>query len=244
MFNVLGSGSKGNGYVLTASNGSALVIEAGVKSIELKKLLAFDYTKVAGVLVTHSHGDHAKYIGDYTEKGINVYTGQETIDKLNIKSHRAHALQEKKAVMIGGFKVFPVPMKHDVPCLGFVINHPESGNIVFVTDSYFSPWKFSNISQWIVECNYSQEIMDGKDGYGATNSFVRNRVISSHLSLENCLELFKANDMTKTINIVLTHLSDTNSNEKQFKKAVENQTLKKVTVADTGLEINFNKNPF
>jgi phosphoribosyl 1,2-cyclic phosphodiesterase len=242
--NVLGSGSKGNGYVLTASCGQALVIEAGVKPLELKKLLDFDYSRVEGVIVSHIHGDHAKYTNEYVEKGINVYTGQETIDKLGFKSHRLHALQEMKAVMIGDFKVLPIPMKHDVPCLGFVINHPESGNIVFITDSFFSPWKFANIQNWIIECNYSQEIMDGKDGYGATNTFIRNRVLSSHLSLENCQELFRVNDLSKTNNIVLTHLSDRNSNEKQFKKAIEDQTLKTTTIADTGVEINFNKIPF
>jgi phosphoribosyl 1,2-cyclic phosphodiesterase len=241
---VLGSGSSGNCYVLTSDDGDVLIIEAGVKFSEVKKYLNFSFNKIVGVLVSHSHLDHAKYISDFIAFGVNVYTGQETIDALKIKSHRLNPLTLQKGQLIGKFKVLPVPMKHDVPCLAFVINHNESGNIVFITDTYYSPWKFANIHNWIIECNYSQEILDGKQGYGDTNKFLRNRVLSSHLSLENNLELFRVNDLTKTNNIVLTHLSDTNSNEKHFKEVVENQTLKKVTVATKNVELEFNKTPF
>ena len=68
--------------------------------------------------------------------------------------------------------------------------------------------------------------------------------MSSHLSLENCVELLKANDLTKTNNIVLTHLSDSNSNESVFKKTVEDATGKTVTIATKGVEIPFGLRPF
>lgn len=240
---VIGSGSSGNCYVLH-NESEALIIELGVKWKSVLKEIGFDLSIVSGALVSHIHSDHAKSIPDACNSAIEVYTGQETIDAIDFKSHRLNAIPNQKAVMIGNFKVIAFPLKHDVPCKGFVINHKESGNTVFITDTYFSPWKFANINNWIIECNYSQEIMDGKDGYGASSTFLRNRVMSSHLSLENCLDLFKANDLSKTNNIVLTHLSDRNSNELQFKKAVEDQTLKTVYVANKGLSIPFNKRPF
>ncbi len=45
-------------------------------------------------------------------------------------------------------------------------------------------------------------------------------------------------------NIVLIHLSDSNSNADQFQKNISNVTGKQVHIAKPGLNISFNKNPF
>ena len=58
---VLGSSSSGNCYVLDAGN-EALILEAGIRLNEVKKVLGFNIRKVVGCLITHQHGDHAKYI--------------------------------------------------------------------------------------------------------------------------------------------------------------------------------------
>jgi phosphoribosyl 1,2-cyclic phosphodiesterase len=68
--------------------------------------------------------------------------------------------------------------------------------------------------------------------------------MTSHLSIENCLSLLEVNDLSQTNNVLLTHLSDSNSHADQFKKLVENQTGKNVSVAETGLTIPFKKRPF
>ena len=52
---VLGSGSSGNGYLLT--NGKeTLILETGVKFIECKKALNFDLSSIVGAIVSHEHG--------------------------------------------------------------------------------------------------------------------------------------------------------------------------------------------
>jgi phosphoribosyl 1,2-cyclic phosphodiesterase len=243
-FTVLGSGSHGNCYILTSENGDQLIIEAGIKLSRVKKFLDFNLNNVLGVLVSHSHLDHAKAMKEMTESGINVYASSHTIEGMDIKSHRVKKIEAKKAYKIGPWKVIPIEMKHDVPCFGFVLNHEECGNVVFITDTYYSPFKFKNINNWIVEANYSEEILDGKEGYGNQNDFLRNRVLSSHLSIENCWDLLKKNDLTQTNNIVLTHLSDTNSHAENFKRMTKEKTGKSVHIAETGLNINFDKRPF
>lgn len=52
---VLGSGSKGNCYLLTSSKGKTLIIEAGLRNIEIKESLGFDLTSVEGLLLSHAH---------------------------------------------------------------------------------------------------------------------------------------------------------------------------------------------
>ena len=241
---VIGSGSKGNCYVLESESGEMLIIEAGVKIDQVKKFLDFDLSNVSGVIVSHSHGDHSKAMEGFAKSAINVYAGAETIKEMNLKSHRLKPIEAKKRYTIGSFKVVPLKLRHDVFCLGFVIQHEECGNVVFLTDTFYSPFKFKNIHNWIIEANYSESIMDGKDGYGSENKYLRNRVLSSHLSFENCLDMLDVNDLTQTNNVVLTHLSDRNSHAKQFKEATERQTGKSVYVAETGLSIPFNKKPF
>ncbi len=51
----LNTGSEANGYVIEASNGDVLLLEAGVKAIEMKKVLNFNISKIQGMLVSHEH---------------------------------------------------------------------------------------------------------------------------------------------------------------------------------------------
>jgi hypothetical protein len=96
----------------------------------------------------------------------------------------------------------------------------------------------------IIEANYSKEIIDQKFGSESNKEFLRNRVLKSHFSLANCKDMLSANNLSQVNNIVLIHLSDSNSNEKQFVKEVYELTGKNVTAAINGMQINFNKTPF
>lgn len=51
----LNTGSEANGYILQASNGDSLILEAGVRAIEMKKALNFDISKIQGLLLSHQH---------------------------------------------------------------------------------------------------------------------------------------------------------------------------------------------
>ena len=54
-FIVIGTGSKGNGYVLRDSKGECLLLECGMKLIECKKSLDFNLQNISGMLVSHEH---------------------------------------------------------------------------------------------------------------------------------------------------------------------------------------------
>jgi phosphoribosyl 1,2-cyclic phosphodiesterase len=74
--------------------------------------------------------------------------------------------------------------------------------------------------------------------------FLRDRIIGSHLSLETLLEMLAKNDLSKVNNIVLIHLSDSNSNAIEFKNSIEKATNCNVTVAQANQTIQFDKTPF
>jgi phosphoribosyl 1,2-cyclic phosphodiesterase len=241
---IIGTGSKGNCYLFQPEKGKSLIIDCGIHFKDVLKAISFQVSSVAGVLQTHSHGDHSKFTSDFLKKGMKLYMSVDNKAENGIESHNITIIQELKQFEVGDFKVMPFDLKHDVKCLGYLINHPESGKFCFITDTHYCAYTFSGLNNMIVEANYSKVIIDTKYGADSGKEFLRNRILKSHFSLENCIGMLKANDLSNVNNIVLIHLSDSNSDEVDFKHQVQEVTGKQVTVAIKNLEINFNKTPF
>lgn len=243
---VINSNSSGNAYILETTSGEALLIECGVNFSQIKQALAFNLKKVVGCLVTHEHGDHAKSIKDVIAAGINVYATEGTHTATGTsRSHRSVTTFSGDEFKVGSFKVKAFDVEHDVnEPVGFLIYHEECGKVLFITDSYYCKYTFNGLNQVIIEANYCQRILDDRVAAGANPKFLRDRVITSHMSLDTCKKMLAANDLSQVKNIVLIHLSDGNSDEKRFKYEVEQQTGKQVHIAVPGLVVNFNKNPF
>jgi len=246
---VLGSSSKGNCYLLE-NDKETLIIEAGLRFDAIKKGLRFNLRKVVGCLVSHEHGDHVKGAKELLSAGINLYATPGTHKGMNDffkfpRSHRQKDVHTGAQFNVGGFKVIPFEVKHDAyqPC-GFLINHADSGTILFVTDTYYVPNTFRGLHHVIVEANFCQSILDDRMTNGESPDFLRNRIFKSHMSLATCKELLCANDLSKVNNIVLIHLSDGNSDAKRFQKEVTGLTGKLVHIAEPGLSVNFSKQPF
>lgn len=246
---VLGSNSSGNCYVL--QNGTeALVIEAGVPFMEVKKAVGFEVSKIQGVLISHEHGDHAKYVNQYLDAHVDVMASNGTLDALieKIKSKQKPMILEpvnKVVVTVGNFKVLPFGVKHDAAePLGFFIHHPETGNVLFATDTYYLPYTFSNLNNIIIECNYRDDILRRNIEAGRVPKLLQDRTLESHMSFKTCKETLQANDLKHVNNIVLIHLSDQNSNAVEFKNDIHAVTGKTVYIAEKGLKMNLNATPF
>jgi len=242
---VLGTGSSGNCYLFKPESGKSLIIDCGINFKEVKKAVDFKLESISAALQTHSHGDHCKFSKDFIKYGIDVYMSEFDKKYLGLENnYRAKVLTSSETLKVDSFKVLPFDVKHDVPCLGFLIEHPECGRFCLITDTYYCKYKFKNLNNIIIEANYSKEIIDRRFGPESDMMFLRDRILKSHFSLANCKEMLAANDLTAVNNIVLIHLSDGNSNELQFKKEVHELTGKNVTVACNGIEIPFGKYPF
>lgn len=219
---VLGSGSKGNCYILE-SNDEALIIEAGVPFMEVKKALDFNVRKIAGVVAGHVHKDHSGFIDQY--KGIcPIYKPYEVI------------APNKR---FGNFFIKAFPLVHDVECYGFYIQHPDIRSLVYASDTEYIKYRFKNLNHILVEANYSNDLID--------NEFVnREHVLIGHMSLQTALDFISTNDNPALRNVVLLHLSNRNSDSEEFLR----QTKKTVKygancyIAEKGLEVDLNLCPF
>lgn len=239
---VINSGSKGNAYILHTED-EALLIECGVRISDIKGALNFDFSKLVGAIVTHEHGDHAKSVKELMSFGVNVHATEGTHAALGTTmNHRACMIKYQERFKLGNFTILPFDVLHDAaePC-GFIINHPECGNVLFITDLIFCKYTFPNLHNIIIEANYDDAIAKRKLN---DIEFLRNRIIKNHMSLDTCKSTLLANDLSKVNNIVLIHLSDSNSDALMFKDTIREATNKTVTIADAGVTIDFNKTPF
>jgi len=236
---IVGSGSKGNAYIVHNEH-EALLIEAGCSFEKVKKALEFNVGKVSGCLITHEHLDHSKYANAVLMAGIDVYCLKETAEARGLKGHRVQYLSEGITHYVGNFKVVAMSVRHDVPCVCFFIEHPETGRFCFLTDTIYCEYRFPGLNNMIVEANYGEDIIDSRND----PRFLRDRIVQSHMSIETCEEFLKSNDLSKVNNIVLIHLSDRNSNAVAFKNKIKSQTGCSVHIADSGMEIAFGKTPF
>lgn len=237
---VLGSSSKGNCYILDSGN-EALIIEAGVRFMEVKKALGFNIRKVAGCLITHRHNDHAKYIKDMVVNGFHTLALDDVWSAKGVMDSRSIVIEPGKGYKLGKFKVLPFPACHDVPCVGYLIDHPDCGRIFFLTDSYMCEYRFKGINHVFVECNYSDEQLFRAISQGKTLKSQRERLLTSHMELSTCKELLSENDLSKVSEIVLLHLSEHNSDEPHFVREIERCTGKVVYAAKPGLSLDLYK---
>lgn len=219
---VLASGSSGNCYLLKGEN-ETLILEAGIRFLDIKKSLNFSFARVSGVLVTHRHGDHAKSVGDFLSSGIQTYAPADVFSTFN--SHFAHTVEPMKAYRIGGFRVMPLLAIHDVPCLSYVIEHPEMGRLLFMTDSVSFDYVIRDLDHIMIEANYSDDILDSNINLGLEPATIRQRLLQSHCELSTTSRIIQAQQpMGHLKEVVLLHLSSRNSDKTKFQSTIEKQT--------------------
>ena len=82
----LGSGSTGNATLIELG-GSAILVDAGLSARQLELRLdsvGVDPSSIAGIFLTHEHGDHARGAERFSKKnGVPVFCSVETLKALD-----------------------------------------------------------------------------------------------------------------------------------------------------------------
>lgn len=217
---VIGSNSSGNAYALDAG-GEILLLEAGVKYREMAKAIDFRIDKVVGCCITHEHGDHAKFVKEYSKHGIKIYCNEDVATKKDLSAHYANVMVADKVYHAGEFNIVPFDNYHDVPIFGYLINHKECGSILFSTDSYKLGMTIRGIKHFIIEANYSDELLKQNVWDGNILKAQADRIMLSHMSLDYCVKYLKDAEAAKSAKtITLCHLSSRNSDYNIFRNTV------------------------
>lgn len=224
---VLGTGSSGNGYVITDSNGDALIVEVGMK---LNIALA-NCENPIGFIYSHEHSDHCEYKDKY-EKAMPFY---------NIKPNYTKNI-------IGNYNVIGFPVLHNVDNKGFIIaNKTEKKILFFATDliynsmtkcyyeNLFFALKNINIDLLCIESSYNE--YEYKCATREDDNFFG---VKNHLSNYECAR-FASHlcDRSNIQNILLIHGSNRIGRSIKGKKEPILRLIPKakITIANCGTEI-------
>lgn len=241
---VISSSSAGNAYALDSGK-EILLLEAGIKMADVKKAIDYRLKDVVGCIISHTHGDHAKYATEYAKFGVKIYCNQDVADKRQFPYGTSSVVRDGITVKIGSFRVVPFDVAHDVPCFGYLIKHSEMGVLMFVTDTYKVPMNITGIDHYLIEANYSDELLKQNVWNGKINKAQADRIMLSHMSVEYTIKYLRDCSVcgcaTTTKTITLCHLSERNSDPAMFKSAVESALGVPCNIARKGLVVELNK---
>lgn len=212
------SGSTGNLY--SVSDGKThILLECGLPYGEMQKLTGHILTTFDACLLTHEHGDHAKG-GEYLYMiGTPIYTSKGTAEAIKLPTHEhgKNVIQSGITFWINTMRIMPFSVEHDAADpLGFLIHSTiDDDMFVFATDTFYLKHRFPAVTIFAIECNYAHDLI-GDCPY-------QDRLFQSHMSLQQCIDTLKANDLSRCREIHLLHLSDSHSDEARFVREVQSE---------------------
>jgi phosphoribosyl 1,2-cyclic phosphodiesterase len=212
------TGSTGNLFQI-----DNLLIDPGVSIKRIKEALDYKLSDIAGCLVSHAHKDHCKGVNDIMKCGTSCYMSFETAQEINASGHRVNIIAPDKQFEIGNWKIKPFKLIHDVFNLGFLISKDDE-KILFATDTAYIPYRFKGLTGIMISIDFDLGQLKENVDLGHLDSGLAKRIIKNHMSLQNAVEFFKANDMSQVKEIYILHLSKLNSEPDHFREEIQKVT--------------------
>jgi len=229
----LGSGSSGNCCYIGTSQGG-IIIDAGVKADAIESMLkanGVDMKKVAGVLLTHDHSDHVRYV--YTllrcNKHLRLYCTNRVLGGIlrrhsiskRIKDYHQPIFKEIP-FKIGRLEITAFEVPHDgTDNMGFSIEF-EDRRFVLATDlgavTERARYYMSRANYLVIEANYDLHMLK----MGRYPEYLKARIQTESGHMDN---VATAAFLKEIINpalkyIFLCHLSQDNNTPQKALAAV------------------------
>ena len=194
----LGTGSSGNCYIITSTNGRQIILDCGLPFNEIvtnKSFKGFD--NVDFVFCGHLHKDHHLSYRDFQRSGIKCISWEEP----------------NKSLEVGQYKIKLFNVEHNVPNCGILIKDTiENETLCYATDFSQMP-KVEGVDTWLYEINYDNSTVTKLIAKNEISMHLLN-AMKNHNSLESAKEYFK-NIQYKPKQIVFCHLSKGHCNHKK-----------------------------
>lgn len=210
----LGSGSSGNGFLVDTGD-IALLIDCGV-AVRACQSAIRDYDvgdRLAGIVVSHEHGDHVRAIPSITRKlDIPLITTHGTHGALRtvLRLDRRSSGERYSDTRL---EISFIGVSHDAaePC-GFVVEHDGLRVAVFTDLGYVTPTVLDALASAdiiVLEANYDRHMLMT----GPYPGHLKRRIQgpAGHLGNDDCATALAAVVSERTRAIWLAHLSDKNN---------------------------------
>jgi phosphoribosyl 1,2-cyclic phosphodiesterase len=214
----LGSGSGGNCFYV-AAGGQVVLVDAGFSGLEIARrlrLAGLDPLAVAGIFLTHEHGDHvhgAATFGRRHKVVVHATRGTERqVPSIRRHSVRVRHVAPEVELVLGPFQVTPFSIPHDATDPVGSLVEAEGCRIAVTTDlghvssGVARAWASADVL--VVESNHDVDMLR----LGPYPPRLKDRVCSpaGHLSNE-ALAGFLAVHRKRMRHLLLAHLSKVNN---------------------------------
>lgn len=219
-----GSGSSGNACYVGSREGG-LIVDVGIRAEDLERGLdsnGIDMKHVKGVLLTHDHADHVKYVYSLlrnhrhlklfcTNRVLNGILRKHSISK-RIKEYHIPIFKEIPFKVLD-FEITAFDVPHDgSDNMGFSIEY-DTRRFVIATDlgevTDRARYYMSRASYLMIEANYDAQMLR----MGRYPEYLKARIASGSGHLDNCqTAAFLKEIINPSLNhIFLCHLSKDNN---------------------------------
>jgi phosphoribosyl 1,2-cyclic phosphodiesterase len=231
---VLGSGSEGNS-TLIAADGTGILVDAGFSGRDTEQRLrhaGFDPRDLAGIVVTHDHGDHSRGAGILARRfGVPVYLTRRTASALRSLFTGGECVTEyasSTSFRIGSLSVHPFLTVHDaVDPVAVTVTDPGSGSKVGIVTDVGRPTTavraaLADCHALVLEANHDDTML----WRGPYPWSVKQRIASSHGHLSNRAAAGLARELMHSdlVAVALAHLS-THCNDAGLARSVVGRAL-------------------
>lgn len=235
---VLSSGSEAGNSYWVSDGQTNLLLDCGIRRKQIAQALRErGLPGIDAVLVTHEHQDHARAVKELLRIGQDVYMSLGTARALGVEGQAkiiGPLLENEGCYLIGSWNLAPFPLVHDAAePLGFALDSEASRErLCYITDTQYIPPAWGNgCTHLLLEANYSLQKLKENVAAGTESAAKKHRVLWNHQSIDTVLKFLRETDRSRLQEVVLLHLSDSNSDEAAFKKAVEELCGCRVRVA-------------
>lgn len=187
-FCCLGSGSRGNAFVVEHGN-TTVLIDCGFSGAGLVRRLArrfLDVAEINAVLVTHEHRDHISGLCKLLAASkAEVHMTSGTAQALCMERNWRR-IEPGRPFTLGDLHVSPVTVPHDAnEPVQFVFDDGERQLGIFTDLGHVTPAIHNacrKLRALIVECNYSARLLAANTRYPA---HIKKRIAGAYGHLEN-----------------------------------------------------------
>lgn len=146
-----------------------------------------------------------------------------------------------KKTKIGNFIIQPISVQHSCECYAYLIEHEDMGKLLFATDCNSFKYIIKDLNHILIEANHDDStILNNMKNNHYTASQFKN-----HMNFDDTLRTIKANNNIYLQNIILCHLSNSNSNGNNYIQSIKEEIgISNVFIANNGLKVDLSKEEF
>jgi len=227
-FGCLGSGSKGNAWLVQAGD-TCVMVDCGFGPREAVKRLArlgVEVNAVDAILVTHEHGDHGRGVAQLASKArCSVWLTHGThamLEAIDIAPLAARIVEGQQKFAIGDLEITPYPVPHDArEPMQFVFSDGASRFGLLTDAGHVTPHMetvLGGCDALALECNHDVARLEA----GSYPFALKQRILGRYGHLDNAAAARLLQEVAGSglKHVVAAHLSEHNNSPELARAAL------------------------